>query len=115
MRHLLPPNQHESDAADARSEIDLRIGAAFTRFQTLSWQRKFEGLQASTISFGTKLYTDAAACVEVTYICVRRSVSVSHAGIHCGALGENQQLCVGAVLGHQTDHQEGYASYLVCT
>lgn len=55
MNTLAPPNKREADAADARSEIDLRIGAAFTRFQTLSWQRKFEGLAGdSPISFGSQ-------------------------------------------------------------
>ena len=32
---LSPPNRHLSDAVEARIEIDLRIGAAFTRFQSL--------------------------------------------------------------------------------
>lgn len=38
---LQQPNQHESDAVEARQEIDLRIGASFTRYQTLLLQNRF--------------------------------------------------------------------------
>ena len=41
MRTLTPPNPHLRDAVHARQEIDLRIGAAFTRWQTDRLRRKF--------------------------------------------------------------------------
>ncbi|KNC82673.1 hypothetical protein SARC_05050 [Sphaeroforma arctica JP610] len=49
---LRPVNQHESDAVDARSELDLRVGAAFTRMQTLCLQPRFADLHEKIISYG---------------------------------------------------------------
>ncbi|GMI98096.1 topoisomerase 3alpha [Hibiscus trionum] len=40
-QNLVDPNQWFSDAVDARQEIDLRIGASFTRFQTMLLRDKF--------------------------------------------------------------------------
>ncbi|RYH14326.1 type IA DNA topoisomerase [archaeon] len=47
------PNKNQSDAVDCRQEIDLRIGAAFTRFQTLRLRKRFDnvGIQ-SVVSYG---------------------------------------------------------------
>jgi len=44
MATLVAPDQNLSDSVDARIEIDLRLGSAFTRFQTLSLGKKFEEL-----------------------------------------------------------------------
>lgn len=51
INNLGPPDQNKSFAVDARQEIDLRIGAAFTRFQTLNLQNKFAETK-NLISYG---------------------------------------------------------------
>ena len=44
----------QAAAVDARSELDLRIGAVFTRFQTLQLKHKFDELQdTKVISYGS--------------------------------------------------------------
>lgn len=68
VQHLGRPNEHLSLACDARSEIDLRIGAAFTRFQTMRLQRKFPSLKkdtgSSVISYGPCQFPTLGFVVE---------------------------------------------------
>ena len=58
------PNPRMNDAVDARQEIDLRIGAAFTRFQTLRLQNKFENVGNTVISFGPCQFPTLGFVVE---------------------------------------------------
>ncbi|EPY50273.1 DNA topoisomerase III [Schizosaccharomyces cryophilus OY26] len=58
-RHIIQaskrPRELSKDAADAvsaRIELDFRLGAIFTRLQTLQLQRAFEVLQNKVISYG---------------------------------------------------------------
>ena len=42
INNVRDPNKREADAVEARSILDLRSGAAFTRFQTLLLQNAFD-------------------------------------------------------------------------
>uniref|UniRef100_A0A8C8ZMX0 DNA topoisomerase n=1 Tax=Prolemur simus TaxID=1328070 RepID=A0A8C8ZMX0_PROSS len=63
--NLAEPDQKVSDAVDVRQELDLRIGAAFTRFQTLRLQRIFpEVLAEQLISYGSCQFPTLGFVVE---------------------------------------------------
>ena len=43
----------QAAAVEARMELDLRIGAALTRLQTTSLQKKFDACREKIVSYGT--------------------------------------------------------------
>lgn len=51
-QNLIEPNKNLADSIEARQEIDLRIGASFTRFQTLTLRPRFSSLASNLISYG---------------------------------------------------------------
>uniref|UniRef100_A0A8D2BB90 DNA topoisomerase n=1 Tax=Sciurus vulgaris TaxID=55149 RepID=A0A8D2BB90_SCIVU len=63
--NLTEPDQRVSDAVDVRQELDLRIGAAFTRFQTLRLQKIFpQVLAEQLISYGSCQFPTLGFVVE---------------------------------------------------
>ncbi|KAF7992467.1 hypothetical protein HCN44_001805 [Aphidius gifuensis] len=66
------PQKNISDAVDVRSELDLRIGAAFTRFQTLRLQKVFpQKLSDMLISYGSCQFPTLGFVVE-RYLAIER-------------------------------------------
>ncbi|XP_016137415.1 DNA topoisomerase 3-alpha-like [Sinocyclocheilus grahami] len=62
---LTEPDINISDAVDVRQELDLRIGASFTRFQTLRLQKIFpESLSDQLISYGSCQFPTLGFVVE---------------------------------------------------
>ena len=65
LKTLGPVNEHFVQAVQARSELDLRVGAAFTRFQTLRLQKKFDGFgDKGVISYGPCQFPTLGFVVE---------------------------------------------------
>lgn len=63
--NLCLPDQRVNDAVNVRRELDLRIGAAFTRFQTLRLKRVFpQILSDQLISYGSCQFPTLGFVVE---------------------------------------------------
>ncbi|NXA04200.1 TOP3A topoisomerase, partial [Sapayoa aenigma] len=63
--NLTQPDQNTSDAVEVRQELDLRIGAAFTRFQTLRLRKIFPDILADQlISYGSCQFPTLGFVVE---------------------------------------------------
>ena len=64
LRTLGRLNEHMVEAVQARMDLDLRVGAAFTRFQTLRLQKRFDNLGSGVISYGPCQFPTLGFVVE---------------------------------------------------
>lgn len=88
-------DERQANAVSARIELDLRIGAALTRLQTLSLQSMGAELQDLMLSYGE--FVRVCVCTANT----PRVLPISHAGIRCRPVLSSPELCARDVLGNQ--------------
>lgn len=73
MSRLARPDKRMADAVAARQELDLRLGAAFTRLQTISLANRFNDLAGKLLSYGPCQFPTLGFVVE-RYLAIKAFV-----------------------------------------
>jgi len=91
MNHLTTLDENQAKAVETRQEIDLRTGAALTRFLTLNYRPRMPFLKDKVISYGKKL---AMIALQRNYIFLfSRLLSLSNARLCSRTVLEKREFC----------------------
>jgi hypothetical protein len=83
MAQLQRLDERQVAAVNVRSELDLRTGACFTRFQTLNLRQAFPALSKEIISYG-KATAATRSSSSVNFL--GRILSISHLRLRSRAI-----------------------------
>ena len=78
--NMVPPDKRMSEAVRARTELDLRLGSAFTRLQTKALSTRFDELIGKLISYGPCQFPTVGFVVE-RYLAIQEFVPERFWGI----------------------------------
>lgn len=100
-------------AVDARAELDLRIGAAFTRYQTMQLQARFPAADLKMISYGSCQFPTLGFVVE-QYLKVHRFVPETFWSINVSHTADGETVKFNWKRNHLFDHRLCLVLYEMC-
>lgn len=118
VQHLGRPNKMYADAVDARQEIDLRIGASFTRFQTMLLSDSFvmpfgEDDKKLVLSYGPCQFPTLGFVVE-RYWQIQAHVAEDFWAIKCFHKAEDGSAEFSWARGRLFDELAAFIIYEMC-
>eukprot|EP00897_Mesotaenium_endlicherianum_P006293 jgi/Mesen1/5692/ME000288S04901 len=119
VQNLGRPNKRFADAVDARQEIDLKIGASFTRFQTMLLQDSFElpavegEARKPVISYGPCQFPTLGFVVE-RYWQIQAHVPEDFWYIHCSYADPAERVSANFKRGILFDRRAATIIYEIC-
>lgn len=118
VQRLVRPNQFFADAVDARQEIDLRIGASFTRFQTMLLRDAFllpfsDDERKLILSYGPCQFPTLGFVVE-RYWEIQAHEPEEYWTINCSHTLEDGTATFNWARGHLFDYTSAVIIYEMC-